>query len=225
MTDNRPVPLSALQHYLFCPKQCALIHNEQVWAENRFTAEGQVLHKKANEGPDETRPGVRILRSLPVSSQEHGLTGICDIVEARFRGRRFSPDSIESLVPLEYKRGKPKSHRADEVQVCAQALCLEEMFETTLDHGLIFYGQNRRRTEIPIDDTLRQLTLDIIGKTHELFRSKQTPQQDYEKGRCGNCSLIDLCLPKRKSRRISAENWFQDTLAQSPTEPETLAAL
>ncbi len=225
MTDDRSVPLSALQHYLFCPKQCALIHNEQVWAENRFTAEGQVLHKKANEGPDETRPGVRILRSLPVSSAQYGLTGICDIVEARFSGRRFSPASLESLVPIEYKRGKPKSHRADEVQVCAQAFCLEEMFEAPVENGLIFYGQNRRRTEVPIDDSLRRLTRDIIEKTHALFRSKETPQQNYEKARCGNCSLIELCLPKRKSRRISAANWFQDSLTENSAEPEILATL
>lgn len=223
MSDSRPVPLSALQHYLFCPKQCALIHNEQVWAENRFTAEGQVLHKKANEGPDETRPGIRILRSLPVSSEKYGLTGICDIVEARFSGKRFSPSNLESLTPLEYKRGKPKSHRADEVQVCAQALCLEEMFATSVDHGLIFYGQQRRRTEVPIDESLRCLTLDIIEKTHALFRSGHTPQEDYQKNRCGNCSLIDLCMPKRRTRRLSADNWFQEILTQSPPEPEPTA--
>jgi len=217
MADNRPVPLSALQHYLFCPKQCALIHNEQVWAENRFTAEGQVLHQKANEGPDESRPGIRILRSLPVSSDRHGLTGVCDIVEARFSGKRFSPANLQSLTPLEYKRGKPKSHRADEVQVCAQALCLEEMFGTTVDHGLIFYGEKRRRTEVPLDDSLRDLTLEIIEKTNRLFQSGTTPQMDYHKERCSNCSLIELCMPKRKSRRLSAAQWFSETL--SITQP------
>ncbi len=223
MADNRPVPLSALQHYLFCPKQCALIHNEQVWAENRFTAEGQVLHQKANEGPDESRPGVRILRSLPVSSERHGLTGVCDIVEARFSGKRFTPANLQSLTPLEYKRGKPKSHRADEVQVCAQAFCLEEMFTTTVDRGLIFYGEKRRRTEVPLDEPLRRLTLEIIEKTHVLFRSGRTPSQDYQKERCGNCSLIDLCLPKKRTRRNSADDWFTGSLAQTPSETELSA--
>jgi CRISPR-associated exonuclease Cas4 len=211
MKTERPVPLSALQHYLFCPKQCALIHNEQVWAENRFTAEGQVLHKKANEGPDESRPGIRILRALPVSSEKYNLTGICDIVEARFSGKRFSPQNLQSLTPLEYKRGKPKSHRADEVQVCAQALCLEEMFQIEIERGCIFYGEKRRRTDVPLDATLRTLTVQIIEKTHSLFHSGITPQADYLKARCANCSLLDLCMPKRRDRRVSAANWFQES--------------
>jgi len=111
------------------------------------------------------------------------------------------------------------------VQVCAQAFCLEEMFEKPVENGLIFYGQNRRRTEVPIDDSLRRLTRDIIEKTHALFRSNETPQRNYEKARCGNCSLIELCLPKRKSRRISAESWFQDSLTEDSAEPEIFAAL
>lgn len=212
MHPARPVPLSALQHYLFCPKQCALIHNEQVWAENRFTAEGQVLHKKANDGPDESRPGIRILRALPVSSERYNLTGFCDIVEARFSGSRFSIETILSITPLEYKRGKPKSHRADEVQVCAQAFCLEEMFQIPIEQGCIFYGEKRRRTQVPLDATLRSLTIDIIQKTHALFSSGETPSMNYLKARCANCSLLNLCMPKSRDRRVSAANWFQETI-------------
>ncbi len=197
---------------MFCTKQCALIHNEQVWAENRFTAEGQVLHKKANDGPDESRPGIRILRALPVSSEKYLLTGICDIVEARFSGPRFTKDSIQSITPLEYKRGKPKSHRADEVQVCAQAFCLEEMFQIQIEQGCIFYGEKRRRTEVPLDDTLRALTIDVIHQTHALFQSGKTPRMEYLKARCGNCSLLELCMPKSRDRRVSAANWFQESL-------------
>jgi len=215
MNQARPIPLSALQHFLFCPKQCALIHNEQVWAENRFTAEGQVLHQKANQGPDELRPGIRILRALPVSSEKYLLSGICDIVEARFSGKRCARQNLQSLTPLEYKRGKPKSHRADEVQVCAQALCLEEMFQIRIDRGCIFYGEKRRRTEVPLDPELRALTCNIIEKTHALFQSGTTPQADYNKARCANCSLLSLCMPKRRDRRISAANWFQETI-QAP---------
>ena len=167
MSTEKPIPLSALQHFLFCPRQCALIHNEQVWAENRFTAEGQLLHKKANEGPDEHRASGSILRHLHVASRSLNLTGICDIVEKSPSGE---------YTPVEYKRGKPKSHRADEVQVCAQALCLEEMFTTEVHHGLIFYGKSRRRTEVILDEDLRQLTHEIISKTADLFATGHSPK-------------------------------------------------
>ena len=206
---------------MFCPKQCALIHNEQIWAENHLTAEGQALHKKANEGPDESRPGIRILRALPVASQRYNLSGYCDIVEARSRNSRFKISELESVIPLEYKRGKPKSHRADEVQVCAQALCLEEMFQIEIPLGLIFYGEKRRRTEVPIDPLLRSLTIEIIEKTHALFASRCTPQSDYLKARCGNCSLFELCMPKRKERRRSAKNWFDETILSAPNKAQS----
>jgi len=199
----KPIPLSALQHFLYCPRQCALIHNEQVWAENRFTAEGQQLHKKANEGPDEHRASGSILRQLRVSSREHNLSGICDIVER---------DRDGSLTPVEYKRGKPKLHRADEVQVCAQALCLEEMFQTTVTQGLIFYGKTRRRTPLPIDENLRALTLETIAGTRELFQIQATPSADYQKGRCDNCSLIDLCMPHALRLKRGAKSWFTSRL-------------
>lgn len=200
------IPLSALQHFLYCPRQCALIHNEQVWAENQFTAEGQQLHKKANEGPDEHRASGKILRQLRVSSDQYHLSGICDIVEQ---------DNDGNLTPVEYKRGKPKSHRADEVQVCAQALCLEEMFQTNVAHGLIFYGKTRRRIPVPIDDELRSLTQEIIGATAALFSEGKTPLASYEKGRCDNCSLIELCMPHALRLKRGAASWFRQSLSIS----------
>lgn len=181
-----------------------------------MTAEGQVLHKKANEGPDESRPGVRILRALPVASERYNLTGICDVVEARGQGARFKIDELKSITPLEYKRGKPKSHRADEVQVCAQVICLEEMFQIEIPLGLIYYGEKRRRTEVPIDAALRALTISVIEKTHALFATRLTPQMDYLKGRCANCSLLELCMPKRKERQRSAASWFEECLTHQP---------
>ncbi len=114
--ENSLLPISALQHILYCPRQCALIHLEQAWADNRFTAEGNQMHARAHDGPDESRPGVRITRSLAVRSLEYGITGQCDIVEFHKNGQ---------VIPVEYKRGKPKAHSADEVQLCAQAICLE----------------------------------------------------------------------------------------------------
>jgi CRISPR-associated exonuclease Cas4 len=198
-----PIPLSALQHWLYCPRQCALIHNEQVWAENRFTAEGQLLHKKANEGPDEHRAAGSILRHLNVSSETLGITGICDIVEKSRDGR---------YTPVEYKRGKPKAHRADEVQVCAQALCLEEMFQTSIPTALIFYGTTRRRTEVRLDDELRDLTISTIAAVREMKAGGVTPTADYDSRRCDACSLIDLCQPKALRLKRGAASWFAANL-------------
>lgn len=151
-----------------------------------------------------------------MSSTKLNLSGYCDIVEARSSSPRFSLQHLTSITPIEYKRGKPKAHRADEVQVCAQALCLEEMFQFPISHGLIFYGQKMRRTEIPLDTDLRNLTLDVIQKNHELFESGITPQAHYEKSRCSNCSLLNICMPKTRDRRTSAANWFNDTILSSP---------
>ncbi len=129
------VPLSALQHHLFCPRQCALIHVEQVWAEDAATAEGRLLHERVDAGGAETRPGIRVERGVALRSVRLGVSGRADVVE--FHGRPPVP------FPVEYKRGKPKPHRADEVQLCAQAICLEEM-SATGPAGALFYGTTRR---------------------------------------------------------------------------------
>ena len=201
----KTIPLSALQHYLFCPRQCGLIHNEQVWAENRFTAEGQVLHKKANEGPDEHTADGRVLRHLHVSSARLNISGICDIVEVSLAGE---------ITPVEYKRGKPKSHQADEVQVCAQAFCLEEMFDVEIKRGLIFYGKTRRRKEIALDESLRELTENIITATAEMFLTEVTPVARYCENKCPNCSLIDLCMPQAMRLKRGAASWFEMQMKQ-----------
>ncbi|MEY3395760.1 MAG: CRISPR-associated protein Cas4 [Verrucomicrobiota bacterium] len=212
-SEKQLIPLSALQHWLYCPRQCALIHNEQVWAENRFTAEGQLLHKKANEGPDEHRTSGTILRALHVSSEKYGISGICDIVEINPPSTIRNPKSTErSVVPVEYKRGKPKYHRADEVQVCAQALCLEEMLETEISSALIFYGKTRRRTEVLLDQELRDLTLSTIAAVHEMKTIGITPSAEYEPRRCDACSLIDLCQPKSLRLKRGAASWFHSRL-------------
>lgn len=220
ISEDQLIPLSALQHYLYCPRQCALIHVEQVWAENRFTAEGRVLHEHAHSGEGETRPGVRTTRGLPIRSFRLGVSGQCDIVE--FHGWKPDqkqdlqklPDSV-SIVPVEYKRGKPKTHRADEVQVCAQAMCLEEMFEQqpgSIPLGLLFYGQRKRRTEVPFDDELRKLTTDIARKTVELLSSGQTPEAAYEPDRCSACSLLHLCEPKSMRLARGTKSWFNQQI-------------
>lgn len=196
-------PLSALQHWLYCPRQCALIHLEQAWAENRFTAEGRVLHEKAHEGRDESRAGVRITRGMAVRSLALGLSGQCDVVE-------FHGDG--SIRPVEYKRGKPKAHRADEVQLCAQAICLEEMLGGRIGQGSLFYGERKRRTEVTFDEELRELVAETARALHDMRSSAKTPLADYEPRRCDACSLVELCQPKALRFRKGAQAWFQRNL-------------
>lgn len=198
-TEAQLLPLSALQHLLYCPRQCALIHLEQAWAENRFTAEGKVLHQQAHEGPDESRPGIRITRSLPVRSLTLGLTGQCDVVEFH---------SSNTILPVEYKRGKPKTHRGDEVQLCAQALCLEEMMDTLIPEGALYYGKRRRRSSIVFDSTLRSLTQEVTRSLHQLIEDQITPSATYQASKCDPCSLIDHCRPRALRFRRGAASWF-----------------
>jgi len=179
------IMLSALQHYQFCPRQCALIHLEQQWSENRFTAEGRVLHERADSGTSRQEGDVRIVRTLPISSQRYGLSGQADVVE-------FHADG--SVYPVEYKRGRPKKDRCDEVQLCAQALCLEEMLQIAIDRGALFYGQRRRRREVVFSAELRNLTEQTIRATHNLLAADETPPAIHD-GRCDHCSLRQICLP------------------------------
>lgn len=202
------VPISALQHMLYCPRQYALIHLEQAWAENRFTAEGRVLHEKAHDGHDESRPGVRITRGLPVSSEAWGLSGVCDVVE--FHGRK---PNYERVVPIEYKRGKPKAHRADEVQLCAQAVCLEAMLGIEITKGFLFYGKTRRRMEVNFDTILRNLVRECIRKILQIQDSKTTPPAFYENRKCDACSLIELCQPRINERKRGVKAWFQQAVS------------
>ena len=202
-TEDQLLPLSALQHWLYCPRQCGLIHLEQVWAENKFTAEGQVLHHKAHEGADESKAGVRITRSMAVRSLVLGISGQCDIVEFHRDGR---------VVPVEYKRGKPKTHRADEVQLCAQAMCLEEMLGVPITSGALFYGEKKRRTVIEFDATLRQLVRETATALHAMIDSRITPSAEYDSRRCDACSLIDLCQPKALRFKRGAAAWFASAL-------------
>lgn len=208
--EDSLIALSALQHWLYCPRQCALIHVEQAWAENQYTAEGNVLHAKAHEGRDETRSGFRITRSMPVRSLVLGLSGECDVVEFHRDGR---------VIPVEYKRGRPKSHRADEVQLCAQAMCLEEMLGLTLSSGFLYYGERQRRTEVSFDQALRGLVAATSAMIHEAFALGLTPAAEYEPRRCDACSLIDDCQPKALRFRRGAASWFQSALRAPEPDP------
>ena len=189
--DLPTVSLSALQHYAFCPRQCALIHNEQAWEENYLTAQGRSLHERVDSGEPETRKGVRFERSVHVSAQQLGISGIVDMVEHDL--------ASGSLKPVEYKRGKPKPDPFDEIQLCAQALCLEEMSGQTIAEGALWYMQTRHRVPIVFSDSLRAETLHVIGEVRELLESGITPPPEYGK-RCKACSLVEICQPKLMER-------------------------
>ncbi|HDL1259808.1 TPA: CRISPR-associated protein Cas4 [Mannheimia haemolytica] len=189
--DKRSISLSALQHYAFCPRQCALIHNEQVWAENYLTAQGQVLHERVDSGEPETRKGIRFERTVHVAAEKLGISGILDLVERDLK--------TGELKPVEYKRGKPKPEPMDEIQLCAQALCLEEMTGQTINEGALWYMQTRHRLPITFSTELRTKTLATISEVQSLLNSGTTPLPKYSK-RCKACSLIDLCQPQLLDR-------------------------
>jgi len=196
--EDELIPISALQHLVFCPRQCALIHIEQVWTENVFTAEGRGLHEKVHETEAESRDGVRIVRGLRLRSLELGLVGQAYVVEFHAEAGGVAVPGLDGryrVFPVEYKRGKPKIDVCDEVQLCAQAMCLAEMLGASISRGALFYGRPRRRTEVEFSKTLRQQTRDTAGQLHELFRSRQTPKAAYAK-KCDSCSLLERCMPK-----------------------------
>ena len=193
------VPLSALQHYLFCPRQCALIHIEQIWAEDGATAEGRILHERVDAGGTERRASLRVERGIALRSLALGVSGKADVVE--FHG--CPPRSV----PVEYKRGKPKPHRADEVQLCAQALCLEEMFGIPVPEGALFYGAVRRRTRVSFDAELRALTMRVAADARAMIAAGRTPAPVLMPG-CKRCSLQDACQPGRLQRPPSVARWL-----------------
>ncbi len=205
------IPVSALQHAVYCMRQCALIHLERLWEENRFTAEGRVLHQVIDEAGHRRKAGVRQVMSLPIYSIRLNLTGVADMVEFHESRTGTTP------FPVEFKRGKAKVHRADEVQLCAQALCLEEMTGTEVPMGAFYYGQTKRRKEVSFDAELRTLTETTVIQVATLFLQGRTPPAEYEAAKCRGCSLLDQCRPKTMERSVLA--WRTRTLALHLAEP------
>lgn len=194
--EQEPIPLSALQHAVYCLRQAALIHLERVWEENRFTAEGHVLHVASDKPGGRRVRGVRRVTALAIGSPRLGIAGVADLVEFHEDGAGEVP------FPVEYKRGKPKLHRADEVQLCAQALCLEDMTGKAVPRGALFYAETKRRVEASFDNDLRALTLSTIEALRDVFASRQTPLPTQQRGRCRACSLAGLCKPDVAGRRV-----------------------
>lgn len=191
-SESDLIPISALQHVLFCERQYALIHIEQVWAENKYTTEGNILHERVDVVHHESRRSNRTEYGLALRSLHHGLVGKADLVEFE-----KAPDGkYDSIVPVEFKRGRKKADNFDLVQLCAQALCLEEMFNVVVPEGQIYYLQEHRRTTISFDDLLREETIATVVRTRDIYDSGLTPPAKYSKKKCDRCSLIDICMPR-----------------------------
>jgi len=243
--EDEFLPLSLLQHLAFCERRAALVHLESVWDENVFTVEGGHLHEKAHQEKTEVRGAVRIARGLRIHSFKLGLVGMADVVEFH----RLEDESIEKTssaclraarphrqaeppagavlpgvagswrpFPVEYKRGRKRHEKGYELQLCAQAICLEEMLGVEISEGAIFYGKSARRMDILFNETLRRETAAAATRLHELIRAGATPPARYEK-KCESCSLIRLCVPKRKCYQ-SAHKYILASLAEQEKESE-----
>ncbi len=193
--EDQLLPISALQHYLFCPRRAALIHSENAWADNQFTLEGTQLHKRVDD-PDQSQnlAAVRIERAVGLVSYKYGLTGKADLIEFH---RTEQPDDYRIHV-VEYKRGSPKKSLdlPFQVQLCAQALCVEEMLGYPVEKASIYYGKTRQRIAVELSDSLRTKTLKEIRDLHALIESRATPLPHYRKRKCERCSLFELCMPQ-----------------------------
>jgi CRISPR-associated exonuclease Cas4 len=214
-SEDDLLPLSGLQHLVFCERQWALIHIEQVWAENRLTAEGRTLHERAHEGGSESRADLRVARGVRLRSLRLGLSGQADVVEFHRASEGVRLPGEQCLwrpFPVEYKRGRPKPDRSDEIQLCAQALCLEEMFETPIGGGALFYGTPRRRMEVAFSGVLRSETESLAAHMHQLYRKGVTPRAVYLP-KCDNCSLIALCMPRTLSKPPGVARYLSRALA------------
>lgn len=198
-SEDEFLMISGIQHFTFCRRQWALIHIEQQWDENVHTVVGELMHKKAHDPYlSEKRKDILVARALPVSSKVLGLSGECDVVEFHRQEdgiQLYGHRGLYSIYPVEYKKGKPKSTEEDVLQLAAQAMCLEEMFSTTVPEGALFYGETRRREIVKITEELRQQVYHMAAEMHQYYRRKYTPKVKYNK-RCTSCSLKELCLPK-----------------------------
>lgn len=204
------LPVSALSHLVFCERRAALIHLEQLWTENRFTAEGTSLHERTHEAGAESREGIAIARSLRIHSLRLGLAGMADVVEFHRCDAGVSLPKREGFwqpYPVEYKRGILKDRIEYRVQLCAQAMCLEEMLQTDVPCGALFYGKSRRRRDVTFDAKLRGETEAAAAGLHELFAKAQTPKARYEK-KCDSCSLFALCMPKTTGLRKDIRHYL-----------------
>lgn len=233
--ESELLPVSALQHLLFCERQCALIHLEGIWDENLFTAEGRLLHQRVDESGTFSRQDIRVCHGLRLRSLVLGLSGQADVVEFHRISDADENECLDSCnctatslintlglwkpYPIEYKRGKDKPDSSDEVQLCAQALCLEEMMGCEIEEGALFYGKTRRRKKVPFKEPLRELTIESSKKLHNLIKSGRTPSPVFS-SKCGNCSLFDFCMPRQFDKKQSVRKYVDKELKDSSEDPD-----
>jgi len=212
------LPISSLPHLSYCKRRFALVHIEQIWAENMFTAEGRNLHDKVHSDEAESRGDVRIVRGLRLQSLRLGLVGQADVVEFVSAAAGVQLPGVKGFwqpFPVEYKRGKPKIDDCDRVQLCAQAICLEEMLDLPLESietGALFYGRPRRREQVLIDAALRGKTVALAQEMHQLHTAGKTPRAEYRKKKCESCSLYNQCLPKMTSVEKDVKGYIRKAL-------------
>ncbi len=199
-TDADLLPLSALQHYIYCPRQCALIHVEQQWIENRYTAEGRAQHDRVDRPEHETRDGIRTEYAVLLRSLRLGLIGKADAIEfhPNLKSEISDLKSPGRVFPVEHKRGRPKPTHCDWVQLCAQAICLEETMGVEIKEGAIFYGTSRRRQNVEFSSELRKETEQTAAALHALIQNGKTPPAEYNKKKCDACSLLEICMPQKQ---------------------------
>jgi len=225
-SEDELIPISTLQHMVFCPRQAGLILLERIWDENVLTVEGHDLHEHAHTDEADIRNDIYTVRGLRIRSLRLGLVGMTDVVEfhrIKTQGKTKTATELPGHAGLwqpfiiEYKRGAPKIDRSDEVQICAQAICLEEMLNVSIKESSFFYGKLRHRHVVSLSKELRQETEGIAEKLHLMLSSGNTPAPVYNR-KCRNCSLIDQCLPKAATTRLSTENYLKKAIASAGKE-------
>lgn len=198
--EDELLPISGLTHFAYCERRAILVLVEQQWHENKFTAEGQQMHEHVHSQDVENRKEIRTVCGLKIHSLQLGLTGVADIVEFEKTTTNIKAISINGSIdkwmiyPVEYKRGKPDNRYCDEIQLCAQAICLEEMLHAEISEGALYYGTPRRRVEIKFDNKLRSETSTLAKRLHETYVKQNIPKAVYAK-HCDNCSLVNICMP------------------------------
>lgn len=218
--DDELLPLSGIQHFCFCKRQWALIHVEQQWQDNLWTQEGHFIHERVDDPfLNESRGDVIISRAFPLISYSLGLTGIADVIEFTYSDTGISiPDHNGHwlIKPIEYKRGKPKIDERDEVQLCAQVICLEEMFGVRINEADFYYHEIRRRQHLNITDDLRSYVFSLTKEMHEIYQKGITPNAEMGKN-CRLCSLIDICVPKLTKKKRLVRSYITHYVSEATT--------
>ncbi len=217
MKDEDALLISGIQHFYFCPRQWALIHVEQIWMDNVRTVEGRQLHERTDDPLfDESRGGVRVVRAMPLASKRLGLVGVADVVEFhnvekqkndQTSCRIYNHPGWWTVIPVEYKRGRPKADKRDAIQLCTQAMALEEMLNVRVLHGFLYYGETRRREKVFFTDELRQEVINLSTAMHKYISQGITPKAERGK-KCSLCSLVNYCQPNLTKNRKDVSGYY-----------------